>query len=118
MTSAAEGAENFFFCIQIGQFLHFTESMANNDFSDPCQRADSPNRISFLADFWVWVTFEARGSVSVGFWGSCQLSPFWGRGGLARGLYRPPHFNCKLGCPRQTSMYNRYGPWRCHDSAP
>ena len=24
-------------------------------------------------------------------------------------------------CPRQTrqtSMYNRYGPWRCHDSAP
>ena len=60
--------------------------MANNDFSDPCQRADSQNRISFLADFRVWVTFEARGSVSVGFWGSCQLSPFWGTGGLARGF--------------------------------
>ena len=20
--------------------------------------------------------------------------------------------------PRKTSMYNRYGPWLCHDSAP
>ena len=33
---------------------------------------------SFFADFSVWVTSEARGSVSVGFWGSCQLSPFGG----------------------------------------
>ena len=32
---------------------------------------------SFFADFWVWVTSEAPGSVSVGFWGSRQLSPFW-----------------------------------------
>ena len=46
---------------------------------------------SFFADFWVWVTSEAQGSVSVGFWGSCQLSPFLEEGGgLARGLYRPP----------------------------
>ena len=44
---------------------------------------------SFFADFWVWVTSEARGSVSVGFWGSRQLS-LLGGGGLARGLYRPP----------------------------
>ena len=43
---------------------------------------------SFFADFWVWVTSKARGSVSVGFWGSCQLSSFGG-GGLARGLDRP-----------------------------
>ena len=43
---------------------------------------------SFFSDFWVWVTSEARGSDSVGFWGSCQLSPFWGRGwGPAEGLY-------------------------------
>ena len=27
---------------------------------------------SFLADFWVWVTPEARRSVSVGFWGARQ----------------------------------------------
>ena len=33
---------------------------------------------SFFAKFWVWVTSEARGSVLVGFWGSRQLSPFWG----------------------------------------
>ena len=47
---------------------------------------------SFFADFWVWVTSEAWGSVSVGFWGSCQLSPFFGGGvgRLARGLYQPP----------------------------
>ena len=46
---------------------------------------------SFFSDFWVWVTSEARGSVSVGFWGSCQLSPFWGRGGSGRrALSTPP----------------------------
>ena len=43
---------------------------------------------SFFPVFWVWVTSEARGSVSVGFWGSCQLSPLGE--GPARGLYRPP----------------------------
>ena len=30
---------------------------------------------SFFADFWVRVTSEAWGSVSVGFWGYRQLSP-------------------------------------------
>ena len=46
---------------------------------------------SLFADFWVWVTSEARGSLLVGFRGSRQLSPPWeGGGGLARGLYRPP----------------------------
>ena len=44
---------------------------------------------SFFADFWVWVTSEARGSVSVGFWGSCQLSPFWG-GGSSQGAVSTP----------------------------
>ena len=52
--------------------------MANDDFSEPPRRADSQNPIFIFPDFWVWVTSEARGSVSVGFWGSCQLSPFWG----------------------------------------
>ena len=45
---------------------------------------------SFFPDFWVWVTSKAWGSDSVGFWGSCQLSPFWGRGGSGRRAYRPP----------------------------
>ena len=47
--------------------------------------------LSFFPDFWVWVTSKARGSISVGFWGSRQLSPLLGEGwGPARGLYRPP----------------------------
>ena len=46
---------------------------------------------SLLPDFWVWVTSEAWGSDSVGFWGSCQLSPFWGRGGVRpEGSIDPP----------------------------
>ena len=67
----------------------------------PLTRGVSPNRgrgeggwggmrpFSFFTDFWVWVTSEARGSDSVGFWGSCQLSPFFWGGGPAGGLYRP-----------------------------
>ena len=46
---------------------------------------------SFFSDFWVRVTSEARGSVSVGFCGVPSIEPFFGGGGgLARGLYRPP----------------------------
>ena len=49
---------------------------------------------SILAEFWVRITSGAQGSVSVGFCGARQLSPFfcWGGGGArgrARGLYRP-----------------------------
>ena len=43
---------------------------------------------SFFADFSVRVTSEARGSVSVGFWGSRQLSPFWG--GSSQGALSTP----------------------------
>ena len=65
--------------------------MANDDFSEPPRCADSKNPISFFPDFWVWVISKAWGSDSVGFWGSCQLSPFLGEGGgPAGGLYRPP----------------------------
>ena len=54
---------------------------------------------SFFSDFWVWVTSEARGSVSVGFWGSCQC-PFWGRGGSGRrALSTPPPRKRKPGVP-------------------
>ena len=59
-----------------------------------------PFSFFFFADFWVWVTSEAWGSVSVGFWGSCQLSPSWGRGGSSQGaLSTPSPLNCKPGCP-------------------
>ena len=43
----------------------------------------------FFAKFWARVTAGARGSVSVGFWGGGQLSPFWGGGGASQGLYSP-----------------------------
>ena len=56
---------------------------------------------SFFPDFWVWVTSKARGSDSVGFWGSCQLSPFWGRGGVwPEGSIDPPPRKRKAGFPR------------------
>ena len=58
-------------------------------FLDPLDVLVPKVPFSFFADFLVWVTSEARGSVSVGFLGTCRLSPFGG-GGLARGLYRPP----------------------------
>ena len=57
--------------------------------------------ISFFAEFWVRVTSGARGSVSAGFWGARQLSPFWGRGGSSqRALSNPPPpRKQKPGCP-------------------
>ena len=46
---------------------------------------------SFFADFWVRVISEARGSVSVGIWGSRQLSPFfWGGVSSQGALSTPP----------------------------
>ena len=46
---------------------------------------------SFFPDFGVWVTSKTWGSDSVGFWGPCQLSPFWGRGGVRpEGSIDPP----------------------------
>ena len=46
---------------------------------------------SFFAGFWVWVTSEAGGgSVSVGFWGSHQLSPFFLGGGSSQGALSTP----------------------------
>ena len=45
---------------------------------------------SFFPDFWVWVTSEAQGSVLVGFWGSCQLSPFSGGAVRPEGSIDPP----------------------------
>ena len=57
---------------------------------------------SSFPDFWVWVTSEARGAVSVGFWGSCQLSLFLGgAGGGVRpeGSITPPPQKRKPGLP-------------------
>ena len=49
--------------------------MANDDFSEPPQRADSKNPISIFGRICVRVTSGGRGSVSVGFWWGHQLCP-------------------------------------------
>ena len=62
----------------------------NTDYSEP-PRLIPKIPFSFFAEFWVRVTSGARGSVSVGFWGARQLSPFCLGGGVwPQGLYRPP----------------------------
>ena len=88
--------------IEIGQFFFSPNIWQMMTFLNPLDALIPKIPFPFFADFRVWVTSEARGSVSVGFWGSCQLSPFWGRGCLARGLYQPPPappMHCKPGCP-------------------
>ena len=46
--------------------------------------------VSFFAEFWVRATSGARGSVSVGFCGSRQLSPFRGGGGPSQRAVSTP----------------------------
>ena len=93
MKSGAKGAENFvehsnwsiFFTPNIWQMMIFL---------NPLDALIPKIPFSFFPDFWVWVTSKAWGSDSVGFWGSCQLSPFWGRGGSGRrALSTPPPGN-------------------------
>ena len=83
----------FFLRIKIGQF--FSRNIWQMiSFLNPLDALIPKIPFSFLADFWVRVTSEARGLVSVGFWGSRQLSPFWGRGGASQGaLSTPPPSN-------------------------
>ena len=64
---------------------------------------------SFLADFWVWVTSEARGSPSVGFWGSRQLSPLGG--GQPGGSIDPPLPQLQARLPHVSSTAAFAGPF-------
>ena len=74
-------------------------------FLDPLGALISKIPFSFFPGFWVWVTFEAWGSDSVGFWGSCQLSPFWGRGGSGRrALSTPPPPETKTRLPLRSQF--------------
>ena len=83
---------------------------------------------SFFTDFWVWVTSEARGSVSVGFLESRQLSPFWGGGSSQRDISTPPPPNpngkpaypiprawplCAVGCGRRLMVLQEHHRARC-----
>ena len=109
------------------RFFFFTKYMANDSFSEPPRRADSKNPIFFFSRFWVWVTSKAWGSDLVGFWGSCQLSPFWGEGGSRpEGSIDPPPRNedpasqvlGKANTPSPCQRGPVVGHWcRCHPSA-
>ena len=72
--------------------------MAMMIFLNPLDTLIQKIPFSFFADVWVWVTSEARGSVSVGFYGSRQLSPFSGGGGLSQGALStpPPQLKARL----------------------
>ena len=64
--------------------------MANDDFLNPLDALIPTIPFSFCAELWVQVTSEARGSVSVGFLGSRQLSPFWGGGASSQRAVSTP----------------------------
>ena len=71
--------------------------------------------IFFPPNVWQMMTFltsEAQGSVSVGFWGSCQLSLFFGGGSGRRALSPPlpPPRKRKPGLPRGGGGCNRPNP--------
>ena len=68
----------------------------------------------FFADFWVWVTSEARRSVLVGFWGSRPWSPLWvGGGGVEPGdsIDPPPLCKRKPGLPFGDPQWSPVGPF-------
>ena len=68
MNSGAEGAE-IFLRIKNGQNFFPPKIWQMMTFLNPLDALIPKIPFSFYADFSVWVTSEARGSVSVGFWG-------------------------------------------------
>ena len=90
MNSGAEGAENFFLSTKNGYIFFPPNIWQMMIFLNPLDALISKIPFSFFADFWVRVTSEARGSVSVGFGGSRQLSPLWGGGGSSHGALLTP----------------------------
>ena len=75
--------------------------MANDDFSEPLDTLIPKIPFSIFPFLWVWVTSEARRSVSLGFRGFHQLSPLWGGGGPSQGALSTAPLNCKPIHPRE-----------------
>ena len=94
MNSAAEGAERR---IRNGQKNFPPNTWQMMTLLNPLDALIPKIRFSILADFWVWVTSEARGSVSVGFSGSRQLG---GGGGSSQGAQSTPPPEVKARLPQ------------------
>ena len=88
MDSGAEGAENFL-RIKIGQNFFPPNTWQKMTFLNPLDVLIPKIPFSFFADFWIWITSGAQGSVSVGFWGSRQAL-FGGGGGSSQGALSTP----------------------------
>ena len=86
----APKALKFFLSIKSGRSFPPTKYMANDDFSEPPRRTDSKNPIFIFCRILGLGHLRGLGLVSGEFLGSRRLSPFCGKGGIARGLYRPP----------------------------
>ena len=126
MNSGAEGAENFFDHSKWSNFfsLNIWQTMI---FLHPLDALIPKIPFSFFANFWVRVTSEARGSLSVGFLEVPSIEPLFGE----RGVYpegsidppppppklkaRPALYHCALLCifVHHVSVLDLSNPVRC-----
>ena len=89
MKSGAKGAENFF--EHYNWSIFFPPNIWHMmTFLNPLDALIPKIPLSFFANFWVWVTSEARGSDSVGFWGPVNFALFGEGGSGRRALSIPP----------------------------
>ena len=75
MNSGAEGAE-IFFGIENGQKKFSPNPWQMMTFLNPLNALIPKIPFSIFADFWVWVTSGAQGSVLVVFLGAPSIEPF------------------------------------------
>ena len=100
MNPGAEGAEKFFEHCKWSKFF-FTKYMANDDFSEPPQHADSKNPIFIFCRFLGLGHLRGPG-VSLGsICGVPSIQPFFWRGGASQGaLSTPPAAHLKARPPQ------------------
>ena len=79
--NSAPKALKMFLSIENGQFFFPPNAWQMMTFLNPLDALISKSPFSLFAEFWVRFTSGARGSVLVGFWGTCQWS-LWGGGGV------------------------------------
>ena len=119
MNSGAEGAENCFQHLKMVNFF-FHHSLANDDFSEPPQRADSKSPGFTFCRILGPGHLQSPG-VSLGrILGGPSIEPFFGGGGgLASGLFRPQPPDLKARPPLVTLQPPQgacSAPWYCTES--